>query len=220
MLHRASIRNSPFIGVYVAAGGGIAIAPPAAPKGFVSRLSGLLKLRVLQTTVGGVSAVGSMVVMNSNGIAVPWNVEEEELAELKRSGLQVGVVETKLTSLGNLVCANDCGAIASTLLSRRDVAQLGEILGVEVCQLNVAGYDVVGSAVVTTNAGALVHLSTAEEERRKIQDVLKVKAETGTVNGGYRFVRAGIVPGTNDALVGSITTGPELMVIREALAPR
>ncbi len=220
MLYRTSIRNSPFIGVYVATGGGIAVVPPAAPKGFTSRLTELLNLRVLRTTVGGISSVGAMVVMNSNGIAVPWNVEEEELIELKRSGRLIGIVETKLTSLGNLVCANDHGAIASPLLSRKDVRQLGEILGVEVCQLSVAGYDLVGSAIVTTNSGALVHLSTEEEEKRKVRDILKVKTETGTVNGGYRFVRAGIVPGEKGAFVGNITTGPELMAIREALAPQ
>ncbi|MGQ9515269.1 MAG: translation initiation factor IF-6 [Thermoproteota archaeon] len=219
MLYKASIRNNPFIGVYTATGGGIAIVPPAAPKRFVSRLTGILKLRVLQSTIGGISAVGSMVVMNSNGIVVPPIITDEELKVLERAGCHVGIVDTKLTSLGNLVCANDCGAIASHLLPREDIVQLREILGVEVCQLKIRGYSVVGSAIVATNKGALANLSTTEEDRKKIQEILKVKTETGTVNGGYRYVRAGIVPGLNDALVGDITTGPELMVIREALEP-
>jgi translation initiation factor 6 len=219
MLYKASIRNDPFIGVYTAAGGGIAIVPPAAPKGFVTRLIHILKLKVLQSTIGGVSAVGSMVVMNSNGIAVPSNITDEELNVLKLTGCKVGIVDTKLTSLGNLVCANDYGAIASPLLSREDIAQLREILEVDVCRVKIKGYNVVGSAIVATNKGALANLSTTEEDIKKIQDILKVKTETGTVNGGYRFVRAGIVLGLNDAFVGSITTGPELMVIREALEP-
>lgn len=218
MIYKDSIRNNPFIGVYVAAGGGAAIVPPAAPRGFVSRLEELLGLDVGLTTVGGVSAVGAMAVMNKNGIAVPSIISDEELSALRNLDRRIGIVESKYNCLGNLVCANDCGAVASPILSKEAMAPLCDALGVEIRQLKIAGSDVVGSVVVATNEGALTHPSVSEGEKDELQRLLKVKVDAGTVNGGFKHVRAGIILGLEGILVGEDTTGPELMLIREALS--
>jgi len=218
MIYRASIRNNPFIGVYAAAGGGAAIVPPAAPRDFVSRLEDLLGLDVGLTTVGGVSAVGAMAVMNANGIAVPSIISDEEMSALRYLGRRIGRVESKFNCLGNLVCANDCGAVASPVLPKDVIASLRDALGVEVCQLKIAGSDVVGSVVVATNDGALAHPSVSEGEKDELRRLLKVKVDAGTVNGGFKHIRAGTVLGLEGILVGEATTGPELMLIREALS--
>jgi len=218
MIYRASIRNNPFIGVYVAAGGGAAIVPPAAPGGFVSRLKDLLDLDIGLATIGGVSAVGAMAVMNANGIAVPSIIGDGELSALRVLGRRIEIVEAKHNCLGNLVCANDRGAVASPILSKEAMGQLGDALGVEVRQMMVAGSDVVGSVVVANNEGALAHPSVSEGERVELQGLLKVKVDAGTVNGGFKHVRAGIIMGLGGILVGEATTGPELMLIREALS--
>lgn len=218
MIYRASMRNNPFIGVYVASGGGSAIVPPAAPRGFVSRLEGLLDLDVGLTTVGGVSAVGAMAVMNKNGIAVPSIISDEELSALRALGRRIGVVESKHNCLGNLVCTNDYGAVASPALPKEAIAPLRDVLGVEIHQLTIAGSEVVGSVVVATNGGALTHPFISEGEKDEVRRSLNVKVDTGTVNGGFKHVRAGIVLGLEGILVGEATTGPELMLIREALS--
>jgi len=219
MIYRASIRNNPFIGVYVAAGGGVAIVPPAAPRSFVSRLEDLLSLKVAQSTIGGVSAVGAMAVMNSNGVAIPAIVGDEELSLLKDMGIRIVIVESKLNCLGNLVCANDYGAVASPILPKEVIASLRDALGVEVSQLTIAGHNVVGSLLVATDSGALAHPSVSEDEKDGLRELLKVKVDAGTINGGFKYVRAGIILGPKGALVGEATTGPELMLIQEALAP-
>jgi translation initiation factor 6 len=217
MIYRASLRNSPFIGVYIATGGGVAVAPPAAPRELVLKLEGLLGLKVVQSTVGNISAVGCMAVINSNGIVVPSIVSAEELSILRGCGHSVCTVESNLNSFGNLVCANDRGAIASPWLPRDIIVRLGEILGVEVRQMTIAGCNVVGSAVTANDRGALVHPSASEEEKEEVEGVLNVRVANGTVNGGFKFVRAGIVSGPNGLLVGETTSGPELMQLQEAL---
>jgi translation initiation factor 6 len=219
MLYRASIRNNPFIGIYVAAGGGVALVPPAAPRGFTLRLEGLLGLKVAQSTIGGVSAVGTMSVMNSHGIAVPAIISEEELSALKGVGSHIGIVESKLNCLGNLVCANDRRAIASPALPPEAIAALSDALGVEVSQLTIAGHGVVGSLAVATDSGALVHPLASKSEVDELRELLQVKVDVGTVNGGFKCVRAGIIWGPKGALVGEATTGPEMMIIQEVLSP-
>lgn len=218
MIYRASMRNNPFIGVYAAAGGGVAIVPPAAPRDFVSRLEDLLGLKVAQSTIGGVSAVGAMTVMNSNGIAVPAIISDEELSALRNISCRIGIVESKLNCLGNLVCTNDHGAIASPILPPDVITSLSDALGVEISQMAIAGHNVVGSSVVATDSGALAHPLASKSEVNGLQETLKVKVDVGTVNGGFKCVRAGIILGPNGALVGEATTGPELMLIQEALS--
>ena len=68
-----------------------------------------------------------------------------------------------------------------------------------------------------SNKGVLAHPLIREEEKRKIQEVLKVPVETGTINGGVPYVKMGIVANSKGAVVGTLTTGPELMAMTRTL---
>jgi translation initiation factor 6 len=56
-----------------------------------------------------------------------------------------------------------------------------------------------------------------EEEQKLLQSVLKVPLDVGTVNCGIPYVGTGLIGNCEGALVGFITTGPELVIIENAL---
>jgi translation initiation factor 6 len=46
-----------------------------------------------------------------------------------------------------------------------------------------------------------------------VSEVLQVPAEPVTVNGGVPFLSSGVIANTNAVVVGSMTSGPELIML-------
>jgi translation initiation factor 6 len=92
-----------------------------------------------------------------------------------------------------------------------------DALGVEVVAGRIADRSYVGSLAVITNTGGLVFVEASEEEEKMLSELFKVEVVPGTVNNGVKFVRSGILANSKGAIVGSLTTGPELMTISRAL---
>jgi len=88
---------------------------------------------------------------------------------------------------------------------------------VEVVKAEIAGMPYVGSFAVATNKGALTHPSARLEEKKVVEEVLKVRMDSGTVNSGVPYVKAGLIANSQGAVVGFSTTGPELMAITNTL---
>ena len=57
----------------------------------------------------------------------------------------------------------------------------------------------------------------SEDEERWLSEIFKVTILPGTVNDGVKFVRSGIIANSRWAIIGSVTTGPEMMTISRAL---
>ena len=91
-----------------------------------------------------------------------------------------------------------------------------DILDVPLESMTVASYDLVGSVVAATNSGAIVHPEALDSELEQINSILRVKASLGTVNGGVPFVSSGIVANSKSLVVGSLTSGPELVMLGQA----
>jgi translation initiation factor 6 len=69
-------------------------------------------LPLVQTTVATLDAVGLVSVATSNGILVPYTTTDDELSQLKiESELTVDWLDDKMTALGNIIIANDHGAM-------------------------------------------------------------------------------------------------------------
>jgi translation initiation factor 6 len=101
--------------------------------------------------------------------------------------------------------------------SKQAEAAVAEILGVPVERGTLAGLKTVGSAAVVTAKGVLCHPKTADTELDLLESLFKVEADIGTVNHGAPFIGAGIVANKAGAVVGTLTTGPELNRIENAL---
>jgi translation initiation factor 6 len=168
-------------------------------------------------SVGGTRLIGPMTVMNNNGILVPSIASDEEIDILRKaSGLNVERLKSKFTAIGNLISTNDNGALLSPLFKGEIDQQVQDILGVPVYSMTVGGFIQTGSMVVSTNTGAAVHPKCTEEEIKVISEALQVEVEPLTVNGGIPFLSSGIIANSKSVIVGSLTSGPELIMLSRA----
>ena len=74
-----------------------------------------------------------------------------------------------------------------------------------------------GSLAVATNKGVLAHPLLKEEEKQTLKDVFKVPVDVGTINCGIPYVGTGLIGNKHAAVAGSMTTGPEMFIIGNAL---
>lgn len=213
-----SLFGSASIGVYSLVTDSMVVVPPQVPKTKAQKLEEWLNAKVVRTTIGESVLVGALACANSNGIILPHFVREEEVRAMKAaSNLNVAVMETKRTAYGNLILANDHGAVVDPRLKGEDVKKIADTLGVEVIPGEIAGLPYVGSLAIATNKGVLAHPLLKEEEQKVLTDVLKVHVDVGTVNCGIPYVGTGLIGNKYGAVAGFITTGPELFIIGQAL---
>jgi translation initiation factor 6 len=206
------------IGVYSLATDKMMIVPPRVSDKKAKKLEEWLKVQVIKTAIGKSVLIGALACANSNGIVLPHYVQEEELQAIKTcSDLNVAIMETRKTAYGNLVLANDRGALVDPRLNETDVAKIADTLGVEVVHGEIADLPYVGSLATATNKGALAHPLLKEEEQKVLKDVLKVPVDVGTINCGVPYVATGLVANAHGAVAGYMTTGPELFIIGQAL---
>jgi len=161
-----------------------------------------------------------MAVGNSKNILVPSNITEKEFVDLSANlgeDTQLIQLDTKYTALGNLIVMNDNGAIISDLLEKRVQKKIQDSLNIEVVPGSLLNSPLIGSMVMATNRGALVHPLLSEEEIQEISSILHVQTDVCTVNRGIPYPRVGILANSKGAIIGSDCTGPESMRIFEIL---
>ena len=181
------------------------------------KLAKYLEVEPLYTAVANTRLLGALMSMNNHGVLLPTTAYQDEYDFLKNeTKLEVGVLDSKYTALGNVICANDKGAIVSPWLSKSDVETIKQILDVEVVQKRIAGLNQVGAMMVANNTGAVIHPEADEEDMKMFANVLGVHIEHSTINGGVPFVESGILANNKAVVVGSMTTGPEIMMLTRA----
>lgn len=211
------VYRGPNIGVYTNVNDKFVFVPNGFAKTKAENLAGYLKTDYLYTSVANTRLLGALMVVNNHGILLPNTAYQDELDYLKKAtGLNVTVLNTKHTALGNMICANDKGAVASHWISKDELKTIGDALDVEVIQKKVAGYYQVGSMTVATSHGGVIHPETDEADIKTISNVMGVNIEPATINGGIPFVSSGILANNHSVVVGSLTTGPEIMMLTRA----
>ncbi|MDH5459994.1 MAG: translation initiation factor IF-6 [Candidatus Bathyarchaeota archaeon] len=216
-IYLSSLVGSASIGVYSLVTDEILIVPKWVPPKKAERLEQWLKVKLIHTTIGGSVLVGALACANSNGILLPHYIREEELEAIKSTFEgDITVMETKKTAYGNIVLANDYGAVVDRRLKASEIKKISETLGVEVVPGEVAGLPYVGSLAVATNKGVLAHPLLKDSERKPLEDVLKVPVDVGTINCGIPYVGTGLISNRYAAVAGLLTTGPEMFIIGHA----
>jgi translation initiation factor 6 len=210
--------GSASIGVYSLVTDKIVIIPKLVPLKKAERLGEWLKVKLIQTSIGGSVLVGALACANSNGILLPHFVKDEEIDAIKSffEG-NVTIMERKKTAYGNLVLANDYGAVVDPRFKESEIKEISETLGVEAVPSEIAGLSYVGSLAVATNKGALAHPLLKDSERKLLENVLKVPVDVTTINCGIPYVGTGLIGNSHAAIAGSLTTGPEIFIIGNAL---
>jgi len=217
-VYLSSIVGSPSIGVYSLATNRFALIPKMVPKEKAERTAEWLKVKLIQTSISGSVLIGALVCANSNGILLPNSVRAEELATIKScfEG-NITIMETKKTAYGNLVLANDYGALVDPRFKENEIKQIAETLNVNAVPSEIAGLPYVGSLAVATNKGVLAHPLLKDDERKVLEGVFKVPIDVGTINCGIPYVGTGLIANSYAAVAGSMTTGPEMFIIGNAL---
>ena len=217
-VYLSSIVGSASIGVYSLANETIVIIPKMVPLEKAAQTAEWLKVKLVHTSIGGSVLAGALACANSNGILLSIFARDEELAAIKSSFEgNVTVMETKKTAYGNLVLANDHGAVVDPRFKESEIKQISETLGVEAVPCEIAGLPYVGSLAVATNKGVLAHPLLKDEERKVLESVFKVPVDVGTVNCGVPYVGTGLICNSHAAVAGSLTSGPEMFIIGNAL---
>jgi translation initiation factor 6 len=217
-VYLSSIVGSASIGVYSLANDMFVVIPTMVPLKKAERTAEWLKVKLIYTSIGGSVLAGALACANSNGILLPNSVREEEQAVIKAAFEgNITVMETKKTAYGNLVLANDHGAVVDPRFKENEIGQIAEALGVEAVSGEIAGLPYVGSLAVATNKGVLAHPLLKEEERKILESVFRVPVDVGTINCGIPYVGTGLVGNSHAAVAGSMTTGPEMFIIGNAL---
>ncbi len=185
----------------------------------VKKIEKTLGVNVKTTSIAGTELLGIFATGNSNGIVITKMIEENELKKLKRIfKINVEIIKSKHTANGNLILCNDNGCLISKYLEKYK-KEIQDALGVEVQVGTVGGLEVVGSAAVATNIGCLCHRAATEEELKKIEMLLKVGVDIGTINYGSPFIKAGLIVNSSGMIVSESSTGPELGRVDEIFNP-
>ena len=219
-MRKLKVFGGDHIGLYAKASNSYVLYHSSIPKRKISVLERELGVPAVPVYLINVLITSPFIAGNKNGIIISYLFEEyakEELMKtLKDIDINIGVLESKYTSLGNLILANDKGAIVSPILPISSRKKISDLLDVEVVSSTIGRFSYIGSLAISNNNGVLSSPVIRDDEKMIIEDVLKAPLYTGTINGGIEFISSGVVVNDNGVVVGSATRGKELMMISQA----
>ncbi len=216
-MRKTSYFGNPWIGMFIRTNDSTTIMPVDSMDKVVAAVRESLMTEVVKVGMSDSNLLGVYVAMNSNGVVLPNIVREDEAAAIRKAGLNVYVSKELNNAHGNNVAANDKGGIINPHVSPAEARAMGDVLGVELVPMSIAGYTTVGSACIATNGGFLAHYRATDGELSALKDALKVYGNKGTVNTGTGFVSYGAIVNKNGYIVGEDTTPFEIGRLEEAL---
>ena len=218
MIARTDFEGDSNVGAFGIATDRFIFVSPKMSEKSLDTLERTFNLPLIQTTIASLDAVGLVAVANSNGILVPHTIYDEELAQLKASAeVTVDYLDDKMTALGNIIVANDNGALCHPDFDAKAIRKISDVLGVEVVPGTLAKLPIVGANTIATNQGAVVHPMVTDAEMELLSQLLKVHVEVGTVNRGSPYTSLGVIANIDGMIVGTDTTGVELAHISQVL---
>ena len=217
MLRRVDVVGNPNIGVFTIATNDFAIVPYNLLDEKAELIKEILEVDVVKSSISGSSLIGSLAVANSNGIVVSPHVLDREVKQFEDLGLKVAAIPGNYTAVGNIVAANDKGAIASPFLSQESISVIEKTLDVNVESSSIVGSDIIGSLISVTNRGFLIDKRAVQTELNFAQKAFGVEGDIGTVGKGISLVGACILANDKGAIVAKDSTGPEMARVEEAL---
>jgi len=195
------------IGFYATVTGTQAVYPPE----FKEEKKELFDVeKSAETFINRTRLVGLFTAGNSNCILIPKGATSREKKKLEEAGIDFQVIETNDNALGNLILANDHGAVISEKIEEHR-EEIAEALDVDVTVSRIAGIKNVGVCAEANSNGVLLHRETGEDDAEKVMEALGVNdADIGTVDMGSPYIGSGLVATDTGILTSENTTGPEV----------
>jgi len=208
------------IGIFGISTNTYALFPYNIQESKIDTITETLDVPVIQTTLNNSNLLGLFAVGNSNHLLLPRLVgkfEEEEITKELPEDISISLFDSTITALGNVIIATDDRALVSNEFTTSEKNKVADYLDVEVASYELLNSTIIGSMVFGTDKGMLVHPLVSDESLDFLEDYFKVPVDVVTVNRGTPYPRPGIIGNNHGVLVGSDTTGPELMRIYDVL---
>ena len=210
----ANFAGDPNIGMYGFATDSYCLIPNIKPK-TEKVLADELNVKNIKTTLAGTEILSIFSVGNSNGVIVSELARKHEIEAIEKH-TQVLVIKGKYTAIGNMAVANDKGCIISEKLKKYK-GEIEDFLKVKATLCDIGGLEISGSITLATNKGCLVGKFATKSDTEIIKNALGVNAGFATANFGSSFVKSGIIANSNGAVIGEMSTSPEIQNISEIL---
>ncbi len=205
------------LGLYARASDRIALIPFGAHPKFLEGAKAL-EVPLLPASIDRCPYLGLYTALNSTGLILPPFVDEKEMVQFKKAGLNTLVVHhSHFCAIGNNVACNDKAAIVNPDMPAELVRRIADTLGVEAYAMAVGPNKTVGMAVVPTNKGWVAYNRISEEESAKLSALFGSPGINSTVNNGTVMVGLGVVANSRGALVGMASSGFEIGRIQQGL---
>ncbi len=210
------------IGLFAVCKDSILFLPHGVKPNILDTIRNVLNIsKIFEVSIADTSLIGMFSVINRNGLVLPKvtsSIERKVFSEITDElGINVEIIDSKITALGNTILATDKIAIISPEFEVNAIKQIEETLDVEVIPHNLVDSPLVGSVAFTNGKGTLLHPLASEEDLQFIKETLKTDADITTVNRGVPYPHSGIIANTSGAVVGSSTTGPETLRIFQVI---
>ena len=211
------VYSGPNIGIYTKVNNQFVFVPNGFAKTKAENLANYLQTDYLTISIANTRLLGILAVLNNHGMLLPNTCSQGEIDHLKKhTDLNIKLLDVKYNALGNMICVNDKGGIVSPTIDKKYVKEIEDVLDIEVLQKKIAGFYQVGAVMSATSNGGIIHPLTDEDDVSTFSNILGVKIEPATINGGIPFVSSGILANDNAIVVGTLTNGPEIMMLTSA----
>ena len=211
------VYSGPNIGLYTKVNNQFVFVPNGFAKTKAENLANYLQTDYLTISIANTRLLGILTVLNNHGMLLPNTCSQGEIEHLKKhTDLNIKLLDVKYNALGNLICVNDKGGIVSPTIDKKYVKEIEDVLDIEVIQKKIAGFYQVGAVMSATSNGGIIHPLTNEDDVSTFSNILGVKIEPATINGGIPFVSSGILANDNAIVVGTLTNGHEIMMLTSA----
>ncbi len=216
---KRKILGSDYVGAFCIPSDRYVIVPVGMTASTRSAVSKTLGVECLTATIGNSDILGIFGRANSNGLALSSLASETEVAHLKRRlpYINIGIVHSDLNAVGNNIIANDRIAMVNHEYQRSAIAEIGDILGVEVLPIQIGGHGTVGATNILTNRGMAINNNTTDDEKEKIEHILGVNTIRTTANTGSLNIGIAAAANSSGIIVGDSTTGFEIARLMETL---
>jgi translation initiation factor 6 len=216
IISRMKFNGNPSVGAFLSTSDTYVLTPPWLTPSAMKKVKKTLNTEIVPCQLGGSNLLGVFSVGNTKGMVVPYFAADDELEKIRGIlGIPIERVPTSLTALGNVIIANDHGAMIHPSVEKPTVQIIERVLQVPIQIGTIAKSPLVGSAGVATNNGLLVHPMVTDKELEDLSDFFKVIGDVGTVMHGSPFVGVGLAGNIHGIVTSSNTTGPELARISQ-----
>jgi translation initiation factor 6 len=214
---KGTINASPFVGVFAVVTEKVALLPYNILPKEENKFKDLFDVELIKTKLADSSLIGVMCAGIKDKFVVSELVLDSEIRALEQIGLHAKRIEG-LTAIGNLIRVNEKGGIASRVLTKEQLVEIESFLKIKLAVARVASLDVVGSAIVATNNGFIVHPDVTKDEFTLLKRCFDAEGVATTLNYGDKFVGNDAVANTRAMLLGNRTTAFELLRVHDIFA--